>query len=126
MNVRLQIRPIRIATYLSSYALLALPNAFLATALLFALSVLSRRAVASYLGAVVLFFVSIFVWLVVAEKLGQWELAKIHKHEYVTLKRAILEQINKREGPLPGDEVLRTKSEQDDLRLAHIAGLLAH
>jgi ABC-type transport system involved in multi-copper enzyme maturation permease subunit len=69
--------PIRIWTYLSSYALLALPNAFLATALLFSLSVLSRRAVSSYLGAVTVFFTSIFVWLVVAERLGHWELAKM-------------------------------------------------
>jgi ABC-2 type transport system permease protein len=69
--------PIRITTYLSSYALIALPNAFVATALLFSLSVLSRRAVSSYLGAVVLFFMSIVVWIVVAEKLGQWELAKL-------------------------------------------------
>ncbi|MFL5488601.1 MAG: ABC transporter permease/M1 family aminopeptidase [Gemmatimonadaceae bacterium] len=69
--------PIRIAAYLSSYALLALPNAFLATALLFCLSVLTRRSVASYLGAVVIFFTSILVWVVVAQQLGQWELAKI-------------------------------------------------
>ncbi|MDP9177340.1 MAG: ABC transporter permease [Gemmatimonadota bacterium] len=81
--------PIRIATYLSSYALLALPNAFLATALLFSLSVLTRRAVASYLGAVVLFFTSIFVWIVVAEKLGQWELAKIIDPLGVTVIREV-------------------------------------
>jgi ABC-type transport system involved in multi-copper enzyme maturation permease subunit len=69
--------PVTIAPYIAAYTLFALPNAFLATALLFSLSVLSRRAVASYLGAVVLFFASVFIWLVVAEKLGQWELAKI-------------------------------------------------
>ncbi|MFL5464776.1 MAG: M1 family aminopeptidase [Gemmatimonadaceae bacterium] len=69
--------PIRIATYLGSYALLALPTAFFSTALLFSLSVLSRRAVASYLGAVIIFFTSIVAWTVVAIRLGQWELAKI-------------------------------------------------
>ena len=71
------IGPINIATYLTSYVLLALPNAFLATALLFALSILTRRSVASYLGAVILFFTSILIYLVVAQKLGMWELAKI-------------------------------------------------
>lgn len=81
--------PIDIATYLGAYALLALPNAFLATALLFSLSVLSRRSVASYLGAVVLFFTSIFVWLVVAEKLGQWDLAKIIDPLGITVIREV-------------------------------------
>jgi ABC-2 type transport system permease protein len=81
--------PINIATYAGSYALLALPNAFLATSLLFSLSVLSRRSVASYLGAVVLFFMSIFVWLVVAEKLGQWEIAKIVDPLGITVIREV-------------------------------------
>jgi ABC-type transport system involved in multi-copper enzyme maturation permease subunit len=71
------IGPMKIATYVASFIVVALPNAFLATALLFLLSVLSRRSVSSYLGAVVLFFTSIFVWVIVAEKLGLWELAKI-------------------------------------------------
>ena len=69
--------PIRIATYVSSYVVLALPGAFLATALLFSLSLVTRRAIASYLGAVILFFASLFTWLIVAQKLGQWQLAKI-------------------------------------------------
>ncbi|HUQ18187.1 MAG TPA: M1 family aminopeptidase [Gemmatimonadaceae bacterium] len=71
------IGPLKIATYVSSYAVFALPNAFFATSLLFSLSLLTRRSVSSYLGAVIIFFTSIFVWLVVAEKLGMWELAKI-------------------------------------------------
>jgi hypothetical protein len=81
--------PINIATYLGSYALLALPNAFLATALLFSLSVLTRRSVASYLGAVVLFFVSTFVWVIVAEKLGQWDLARIIDPLGITVIREV-------------------------------------
>src|SRR6185295_16139148 len=46
-------------------------------ALLFALSALSRRAVTSYLGAVVIFFTSLVVWTVVAGELGHWQIAKI-------------------------------------------------
>jgi len=81
--------PVNIATYVGSYALLALPNAFLGTALLFSLSVLTRRSVASYLGAVVLFFTSIFVWVIVAEKLGQWDLAKIIDPLGITVIREV-------------------------------------
>lgn len=83
------IGPVRIATYLSSYALLALPNAFITTAFLFSLSLLTRRAMSSYLGAVILFFMSIFVWLVIAMKLGQWELAKIIDPLGITIIREI-------------------------------------
>lgn len=81
--------PVRVGTYLSAYVLLALPNAFLATAVLFLLSVLTRRSVSSYLGAVILFFTSILVWVVVAEKLGQWELAKIIDPLGITVLREI-------------------------------------
>lgn len=45
----------RLAAYLSAYAIIALPNAFFATALQFSLSALNRRAVVSYLGSATLF-----------------------------------------------------------------------
>jgi ABC-type transport system involved in multi-copper enzyme maturation permease subunit len=45
----------RSAAYLSAYAIIALPNAFFATALQFSLSALNRRAVVSYLGSATLF-----------------------------------------------------------------------
>jgi ABC-2 type transport system permease protein len=69
--------PFRPAAYVAAYATFALPNAFVATALLFAMAVLSRRAVTSYLGAVLLFVMTILTWEVLAEHLGQWELAKV-------------------------------------------------
>ena len=68
--------PAQAGPYLEAYLLLALPNAFIATALLFSGAALSRRAMAGYLGAVVLFFTTLFVWLYVAAKLGHWTLAK--------------------------------------------------
>src|SRR5262245_12545424 len=49
--------PFRLAVYLSSYGLLALPTAFSFTAVQFSLAALKRRAVVSYLGSV-LFFVA--------------------------------------------------------------------
>ncbi|HEX6575956.1 MAG TPA: M1 family aminopeptidase [Gemmatimonadaceae bacterium] len=69
--------PINISTYLSAFALIAVPNAFLATSFLFLLSLLSRRALSSYLGGVLIFFVTAIVWAVVAKQLGHWDLARI-------------------------------------------------
>jgi ABC-type transport system involved in multi-copper enzyme maturation permease subunit len=69
--------PFRPAAYLGAYFVYALPTAFATTALLFSLAALGRRAIASYLGAVLLFFASMFVWFIVAQKLQQWELARL-------------------------------------------------
>src|SRR5215204_3896989 len=69
--------PARPLAYLQAYLLLALPNAFVVTALLFAAAALSRRAMAGYLGAVVIFFTAMSTWIYVAAKLGHWTLAKV-------------------------------------------------
>jgi ABC-type transport system involved in multi-copper enzyme maturation permease subunit len=55
------IGPFRPAAYLTAYAFIALPNAFVATALQFSLAVRSGRAMASYLGSFLLFFMGFFV-----------------------------------------------------------------
>ncbi|HEV2802799.1 MAG TPA: hypothetical protein VGW12_20170 [Pyrinomonadaceae bacterium] len=47
--------PFRPAVFLTAYAYLALPNAFVATALQFAFATLTRRPIASYLGSMLLF-----------------------------------------------------------------------
>lgn len=57
------IGPFRPAAYLTAYGFLALPNAFVATALQFALAVRSGRPMASYLGSVLLFFMAYVVGL---------------------------------------------------------------
>jgi ABC-type transport system involved in multi-copper enzyme maturation permease subunit len=69
--------PFRPAAYLGAYAILALGNAFITTALLFSVAALSRRAMASYVGAVLLFAGMLFDWMFLAVKLGRWELAKL-------------------------------------------------
>jgi ABC-type transport system involved in multi-copper enzyme maturation permease subunit len=71
------IGPFRPAAYLGAYCFIALPNAFVTTALLFSVAALSRRAMASYLGGVVLFFGSMLTWEFVARELGWWGLAKL-------------------------------------------------
>ncbi|HEU4881646.1 MAG TPA: M1 family aminopeptidase [Longimicrobium sp.] len=69
--------PFRPAFYLGPYLLLALTNAFVTAALLFALAALGRRAMASYVGGVILLVGAMFNWTFVALKLGRWELAKL-------------------------------------------------
>ncbi|MBI4904048.1 MAG: ABC transporter permease [Acidobacteria bacterium] len=71
------IGPFRPAAYLGAYLSLALPNAFVATAFLFSIAVLSRRAMASYLGGLLLFSVVAFSRGFVAGTLEWWELAKL-------------------------------------------------
>ena len=55
------IGPFRPAAYLTAYAFIALPNAFVATAMQFSLAALSGRAMASYLGSLLLVFMGFFV-----------------------------------------------------------------
>jgi ABC-type transport system involved in multi-copper enzyme maturation permease subunit len=49
--------PFRPAAYLTAYAFLALPNAFIVTSIQFAVATLGRRAIGSYVGSVLLFSV---------------------------------------------------------------------
>jgi ABC-2 type transport system permease protein len=69
--------PFRPAAYLDAYLFLVLPNAFVATAVLFSMAALSRRAVVSYIGGVLLLGACVFNWAFVATTRGQWELAKL-------------------------------------------------
>lgn len=55
------IGPFRLSAYFTAYAYLALPNAFFATALQFCLATISGRAMASYFGSFILFFMGFFV-----------------------------------------------------------------
>ena len=52
------IGPFRPAAYLTAYGFLALPNAFVATAIQFALAARIGRPMTSYLGSVILFFMA--------------------------------------------------------------------
>ena len=71
------IGPFRPGVYLGAYVFLVLPNAFIVTALLFSLSALSRKAVATYFGSALLFFHTNFSWQFVAGTLGWWKLARL-------------------------------------------------
>jgi ABC-2 type transport system permease protein len=69
--------PFRPAAYLGAYVFLALPNAFITTALLFSAATLTRSAVASYVGALFLFLSAMVIEGALAEAMGRWELAKL-------------------------------------------------
>jgi ABC-2 type transport system permease protein len=71
------IGPFRPAAYCAAYLSLALPNAFVATAFLFSMAALSRRAMASYLGCLLLFSLVVFSRGFVAGTLQWWDLAKL-------------------------------------------------
>ena len=66
--------PFRPAAYLTTYGFIALPFAFVATAIQFMAATLSRRPMASYLAGLLLLIISTFVPLMVAQLLGRWEL----------------------------------------------------
>jgi ABC-type transport system involved in multi-copper enzyme maturation permease subunit len=71
------IGPFRPAAYFAAFLSFALPNAFITTAFLFSMAALSRRAMATYLGSLLLFSVVIFSRGFVAATLGWWELARL-------------------------------------------------
>lgn len=69
--------PLRWGAYVQPYLLLALPNAFVAAAVLFSMATLGRHAWASYLGGVLLFFGSVLSEEVVAEQMGRGKLGAL-------------------------------------------------
>lgn len=68
--------PFRAVSYGDSFLLFALPNAFVTTTLLFSLAQLSCKAMAPFLGAGLLFFLSLVSMDITAGELGHWELEK--------------------------------------------------
>jgi len=68
--------PFRPTAYLTAYGFIALPFAFVATAIQFSWATLNRRPMASYLASILL-ITSTFVLLAVAEFLGRWELVSL-------------------------------------------------
>ncbi|AYA37581.1 ABC transporter permease [Hymenobacter oligotrophus] len=73
---RALIGPFEPMAYLGPFVVIALPNAFISTALLFVAAVLSRRPVVSYLVAVLLFLLVLFSREFVADIMGYWTLGK--------------------------------------------------
>ncbi len=64
--------PFRPAAYLTSFAFIALPAAFVASAIQFSLAALGRRATLSYLGGVILLVTAFALTLIVEPDVGRW------------------------------------------------------
>jgi ABC-type transport system involved in multi-copper enzyme maturation permease subunit len=71
------IGPFRPAAHIAAFALIALPNAFIATSIQFAFSLLSGRTMASYFGSMLLVFFTVPVPFIVYFALGQPAFAKL-------------------------------------------------
>ncbi|HZV23451.1 MAG TPA: ABC transporter permease, partial [Luteimonas sp.] len=69
--------PWRPAAFVLAYGMVALPNAFIATAVQFAFAALGRRAIVSYFGSVVLFFASMGLAAFVMVALQQPDVARL-------------------------------------------------
>lgn len=69
--------PWRPMAFVLAYLVIALPNAFIATAVQFAFAALGRRAALSYFGSLVLFFASLGLAAFVSVALRQQELARL-------------------------------------------------
>ncbi|MBA4850365.1 M1 family aminopeptidase [Emticicia sp. BO119] len=61
----------RLASYLTAFFYILLPNVFISTAFQFSLAALSRRAIASYLGGLILFVAAYLFWMMLKDK-GEW------------------------------------------------------
>lgn len=68
--------PLRPAAYLTAYLFIALPSVFVTTAIQFSFAALGRRAIASYLGGILL-LVAAFVATTVLAPLLDWEVAQL-------------------------------------------------
>jgi ABC-type transport system involved in multi-copper enzyme maturation permease subunit len=69
--------PFRATAYLSVYFLIALPNAFVATALQFTFATLSRQVMTSYLASLLLAIFPQIIAVAVANLFGNWDLLKL-------------------------------------------------
>jgi ABC-2 type transport system permease protein len=71
------IGPFRPVAYLTAYSFVALPNAFIATAIQFSFAALNGRPIASYLGSMILFLISYIGSPFTAIILGRPDIAKL-------------------------------------------------
>ena len=68
--------PFRAWAYLAPFLIFVLPNAFVATAMFFALALLTRRAIASYAGAAFLFIFAMVCGKLLVHRIG-WDEARL-------------------------------------------------
>lgn len=72
-----ELLPFRPSAYLSVFFLIALPNAFIATALQFTFAALSRQVMTSYLASLLLAIIAQIIAVALATLFGNWDLVKL-------------------------------------------------
>ncbi len=72
-----ELLPFRPSAYLSVYFLIALPHAFVATALQFTFAALSRQVMTSYLASLLLAIFPQLIAMTAAKLFGNWDLVKL-------------------------------------------------
>jgi ABC-type transport system involved in multi-copper enzyme maturation permease subunit len=82
--------PFRLSAYLAPYLLYALPNAFIATAVLFGAALLTRRATASYAAGAFLFFTALICGKVLARQMDPGLAALLDPLGFTTLDVLLL------------------------------------
>ncbi|HSF46209.1 MAG TPA: hypothetical protein VLA58_09365 [Chitinophagaceae bacterium] len=69
--------PLSMAPYVSTYFLLLLPNAFFALAFMFAIAVLTRKSMLTYLIAILIGVASISSWQIIGGQESNWGMANL-------------------------------------------------
>jgi ABC-type transport system involved in multi-copper enzyme maturation permease subunit len=72
-----ELLPFRPLAYLSVYFLIALPNAFIATALQFTFASLSQKVMTSFMASLLLALVAQIIAMATAKLFGNWDLVKL-------------------------------------------------
>ena len=68
--------PSHFTSYYSGILYFAIPNTLITSSLLFALSLATRKSMAAFLGAALLFMTALFTMDILAGEIGKWDLAK--------------------------------------------------
>ncbi|MFD2514759.1 ABC transporter permease/M1 family aminopeptidase [Pontibacter locisalis] len=69
--------PFELQPYINAYFLVVLPNTFVTTAILFVVALLSRHSLVSFLTGAFLFMGALTCKELIADHMGEWELAKM-------------------------------------------------
>lgn len=98
--------PVNIAAYVSTYFLLLLPNTFFAVAFMFAIAVLNRKGILTYLVVIIIGVVTIASWQLLGSQQGNWALAKLTDPLGLTIMQELkaVWSVNQKNNFLPGLE----------------------
>ena len=77
------------ASYTAAALYFAVPNTLITSSILFSLSLFTRKAMAAFVAAALLFMVALFTMDIIAGELGKWDLAKKIDHSGLTILKEL-------------------------------------